>query len=188
MNFRGSLGYGEEFRELGNQEWGGKMLDDINDATKWAINRGFADPNRICIGGASYGGYAALQAVVKDASLYKCSISFAPVTDLNTFLDSLKDAVGYQSYIDYVQSDELSYNDISPIKNIDHLNVPVLLMHGTDDANVPVVQSRYFYKKMKDAGKNISYIEFENGDHSLSDQNYRVQFLKEIETFLKKYL
>lgn len=188
MNFRGSLGYGEEFRDLGYREWGGKMLDDINDATKWAIKNEFADPNRICIAGASYGGYAALQGVVKDGSLYKCSISFAPVTDLTTFMVSLEDAVGYQSYVDYVKSEELSYDEASPAQNLDRLNIPVLLMHGTDDANVPVVQSRDFYKKMKDARKNITYIEFEKGDHSLSDQKYRIQFLKEIEIFLEKYL
>ena len=92
MNYRGSTGYGNEFYNRGDHEWGGKMIDDINDGTKWMIKEGYSDPKRICIMGGSYGGYAALQGVVKDPSLYKCSIAFAPVTDLTVFLRHQKNS------------------------------------------------------------------------------------------------
>ncbi|MDG1858100.1 MAG: prolyl oligopeptidase family serine peptidase, partial [Emcibacteraceae bacterium] len=75
MNYRGSTGYGVEYLNLGKHQWGDKILNDINDGTKWAIEQGYADPNNICIMGDTYGGYAALQAIVKEQSLYKCSIA-----------------------------------------------------------------------------------------------------------------
>ncbi|MDG1707663.1 MAG: prolyl oligopeptidase family serine peptidase, partial [Emcibacteraceae bacterium] len=83
MNYRGSTGYGEEYRMLGYHEWGRKMLEDINDGAKWMVSQGYTDPERMCVIGWSYGGYAALQSIVKDQSLYKCSVAMAPVTDLD---------------------------------------------------------------------------------------------------------
>ncbi len=188
MNFRGSTGYGEAFRDLGFHEWGRKMLEDINDGTKWMIEQGIADPNRICIAGASYGGYAALQTVVKNNSLYKCSVAFAPMTDITSFLDGLKNDVNYKSYENYIKSDDWSFADGSPSMNINSINVPVLLAHGENDLNVKIGQSKSFFKKMKNADKKIKYIEFKDGDHFLDNQNHRIQFLREMEMFLAEHL
>jgi dipeptidyl aminopeptidase/acylaminoacyl peptidase len=90
MNFRGSDGYGQNFEEMGYHEWGGKMLEDINDGAKWMISEGIADPQRVCIMGGSYGGYAALQAGILKRGLYKCSIAFAPVTDMDYLITTEK--------------------------------------------------------------------------------------------------
>ncbi len=188
MNFRGSSGYGYQFSELGYKEWGRKMLEDINDGAKWAVELGYADPDNMCIMGGSYGGYAALQAVVKDPGLYKCSISFAPITDLSDFMVDRRLYTDYRIYENYVVSDDWSFEEASPSENIDKYNIPILLAHGVVDRSVQVDQSRKFYQAMNDEGKEIKYIEFEYGNHFLSNEEYRIQFLTEVEQFLAKHL
>tara|TARA_R110002073_G_scaffold59999_3_gene150815 strand:- start:356 stop:2323 length:1968 start_codon:yes stop_codon:yes gene_type:complete len=188
MNFRGSSGFGTDFTALGYQEWGRKMLEDINDGTKWVIEAGYADADKICIMGGSYGGYASLQAIVKDPSLYKCSVSFAPITDLSSFMRYRKRYTDYSIYENFVVSDEWTLDEASPAENIESFNVPVLLLHGDIDRSVRVEQSRDFYKVMKKADKDIKYIEFEGSNHFLSTEVHRIEFLKQVEKFLKKNL
>lgn len=188
MNYRGSTGYGAEFEQKGHQEWGRKMLEDINDGAKWMIDEGYANPDRLCIMGGSYGGYAALQGVVKDSNLYKCSVSFAPIADMSSYMAYRKRYADYKTYENYVLSDEWTLDDASPINNIDKINIPVLLIHGNIDRRVRVQQSREFYDKMEKAGKDIKYIEFEDGDHFLSNEEHRIEFLSEVERFLAEHL
>lgn len=186
MNYRGSTGYGEAFRKAGYHEWGGKMLDDIDDGTKWMIEKGYADPNNICIMGASYGGYAALQNSARGDVNYKCAIAFAPISNISALMHHLRNINGFKAYFEYVQSDKWTFEEVSPSSNIDKINIPVLLMHGSDDLSVTVLQSRSFYESMKEAGKDIRYVEFEDEGHFLSSEKYRIQLLKEIETFLQR--
>ncbi len=188
MNYRGSTGYGNQYRDMGKHQWGGKMIDDINDGANWMIEQGYADPKRICIVGASYGGYAALQSVVKDPSIYKCSVAFAPVANLNNRVQYYKDFGDTNFYIDYIESDDYTLEEASPSFNIDKLNIPILLIHGVEDRSVRVSQSQFFYSKMKRAGKDIKYIEWKDGDHFLSKEKHRIEFLEEIGRFLKKNL
>lgn len=188
MNYRGSTGYGLDFEKRGNQEWGRKMLEDINDGTKWIIEQGYSDPDKICIMGGSYGGYASLQAPIKNPSLYKCSVAFAPVADLRKFMSDQRNYFGYKIYENYVKSDEWTIAEASPIENIDTLNIPVFLAHGDIDRSVNVNQSQRFYKAMKKAGKEIIYHEYEDGDHFFSNEKDRIEFLSEVEKFLKNNL
>lgn len=188
MNYRGSTGYGEEFRRLGYHEWGRKMLYDINDGAKWMIDRGYANPEKMCIMGGSYGGYAALQSIVLGEIEYKCSVAFAPVSHIQGLIQSLKDAPGIKSYKSYVESEEWSFDEASPSYNVDRINVPVLLFHGSKDMNVPIVQSRGFRDRMEDANKELKYVEFEDGDHFLSNEKHRIRFLKETGKFLDEHL
>ncbi len=188
MNFRGSTGYGDGFRELGKHQWGGKMISDINDGTRWMVEQGYADPERICIVGGSYGGYAALQSPIADPSLYKCSVALAPVTNLKNRVEYYKDFGDTNSYIDYIESDKYTLEEASPSLNADKINIPVLLLHGDKDRSVRVSQSQFFYNNMQSAGKDIKYIEWEDGDHFLSKEQHRVEFLHEMGLFLKKHL
>ena len=185
MNYRGSTGYGSHYEELGHKEWGGKMLDDINDGAHWMIEQGYADPKRLCIVGASYGGYAALQTLVKEPDLYKCSVAFAPVTSMLSLFNDFKKFVGLRErYMPYIRSEESSLSDISPHSNIDKINVPVLLVHGTEDRSVDYKHGKMFAKRMKRKKKDIRFITLEDGDHHLSLQKHRVKFLQEMEKFL----
>ncbi len=180
MNYRGSTGYGQEFMEKGYHEWGRKMLEDINDGTKWMIEQGYADPENICIVGASYGGYAALQGAIKDPALYKCSVAFAPVTNLRKEFQF--------TITTYMESQEWSKKEASPSDNVDKLNLPILMFQGDLDENVDVDITRRFYKKMRNRGKDITYFEFEGEDHYLKNQKYRIKMLSEMEKFLEKHL
>ncbi|MCC3859745.1 alpha/beta hydrolase family protein [Pseudemcibacter aquimaris] len=188
MNYRGSTGLGADFEIMGHQEWGRKMLEDINDGTHWMIDSGITDPDKVCVMGGSYGGYAALQTLVMEQELYKCSIAFAPVADLQDFLNYRRRFTGYRTYLNYVTSDDWRVDDASPSDNLDKINVPVLLIHGDQDRSVRVEQSINFHEKMDDAGKDIKYIEFKDGDHFLSREEHRIEFLREVEKFLNKHL
>ena len=186
MNYRGSTGYGETFRKAGYHEWGGKMLDDIDDGANWMIAQGFADPDNICIMGASYGGYAALQNSARGGVDYKCAVAFAPISNISALMHHLRNINGFQAYLEYVDSDEWTFEEASPSSNIDKINIPVLVMHGSNDLSVTVMQSRSFYKSMKEAGKDIRYVEFEGGGHFLISEKFRMQLLSEIEIFLER--
>ncbi len=188
MNYRGSTGYGDEFESLGNQEWGGKMIDDINDGTQWLIKEGVANPEKICIMGWSYGGYAALQAPIASADTYKCSIAGAAVSNMPSFMIYQRKYTGYRRYKDYIKSDETSLNDISPYHHMDKLKLPVLMFHGEKDRRVPFKQSIKFVDEMKSQGNNIKFVNLESADHHLSREKDRVLYLREVESFLKEHL
>jgi len=188
MNYRGSTGYGDEFESLGKQEWGGKMIDDINDGTQWLIKEGIANPEKICIMGWSYGGYAALQAPIASADTYKCSIAGGAVSNMPSFMIYQRQYTGYRRYKDYVKSDETSLVDISPYHQMEKLKLPVLMFHGTEDRSVPFKQAIKFVDEMKNHGKSIKFVNLESADHHLSREKDRVLYLKEVENFLKQHM
>ncbi len=186
MNYRGSIGYGPELYYKGDREYGRGMLDDINDGAKWMISQGISDPDRICIMGASYGGYAALQAPVRAQKLYKCIVAMAPVTDMNR----IKREEWYTAdfYWDLMKDDSQSYSDISPYDQIDNIKPPILMVHGQQDNIVSSIHSEWMAERLKKKGKDFKFIAFEDGDHHLSLQKNRIKFLQEVEIFLKKHL
>lgn len=194
--FRGSTGFGYKYAEAGKRQWGGIMQNDVTDSLKWAIEKGWADKDRACIIGASYGGYAALAGVTMTPDLYKCAVSGAGVSDLNLMLkseiksngknsratDYWKEHIGFDKYT----TEEIA--KISPINLVDKIKVPVLLIHGDDDTVVLPEQSKKMEAAMKKAGKDVRYVVLKNEDHWLSRRETRTQFLTEIENFLKPIL
>ncbi len=193
-NYRGSKGYGRKFTEAGLQQWGLKMQDDISDGVKKLIADGIADPKRICIVGASYGGYAALAGATFTPDLYACAMSFAGVSDLNDFMftqrsDTGKDSQGtsfWKSRVgsDWDNSDKLKAT--SPALHAAQVKCPILLMHGKGDTTVRIKQSMIEYEALKDAGKDVRFIRFDGEDHYLNFADTRIRMLKELEAFLKK--
>ena len=188
MNFRGSTGYGYDFMKAGLGQWGGQMQDDIEDATKWAIDQGIADSKRICIVGGSYGGYAALMGAAT-SDLYQCAVSFAGVSDLLYLLDESR-RYGGEEVLRIMLGDksrsELSAT--SPVNLTDQIKVPVLLVQGDDDSRVLLKHGRKMRDAMEDSGVNYIYIEQEDSDHFLTLKRNRLQFFKETEKFLKKHI
>jgi dipeptidyl aminopeptidase/acylaminoacyl peptidase len=193
-NYRGSKGYGRKFTEAGLHQWGRAMNDDIADGVKKLIADGIADPKRICIVGASYGGYAALAAATFTPDLYACAMSFAGVSDLSEFMftqrsDTGKDSQGtsfWKSRIgsDWEDSDMLKAT--SPALHADRVKCPILLMHGEGDTTVRINQSAIEYQALKDAGKDVTFIRVTGEDHYLNFADTRIRMLKELEAFLKK--
>lgn len=177
MNHRGSSGYGEEFIEKGFYEIGRNIINDINDGAKWMIEKGYSNADKICAFGFNgLSGYAALQVASTEPELYKCVSAFAPATDLERHLST------------FYESKTWEFDEKSPFYNTDKLNVPILLAHGDVDQSAHVDHSRVFSRRLKRNGGDIKYLEFENEDHLLNNQEYRIEFLKETEKFLAKHL
>jgi dipeptidyl aminopeptidase/acylaminoacyl peptidase len=187
-NFRGSSGYGHDFMMRAVGGYGLEMQDDLEDATRFLIDQKIADPKRICIVGASYGGYAALMGATKTPDLFQCAISFAGISDLIKMRDHYGQTI--QSTIAQKQfgNDASQLKQTSPLRMVEKVKIPILLLHGKDDTTVPVEQSRMMAEELKDAGKNYEYIEFADGTHHLDYLPDRKQTFEAMDKFLKKYL
>ena len=191
VNFRGSSGYGESFARSQMQKWGLELQDDLTDATKWMISEKIADPNRICIVGHSYGGYAALMGAIKTPDLYRCAVSSAGVTDLlgliahdSRFLED--EILNWQFGSRFF--DRARLKKTSPVNNADKIKIPILLIHGDEDRVVPVKQSKDMYSALKSKHKKVKLIIQEGGNHRYSQYTHLLEFLTELEIFLEKNL
>jgi acetyl esterase/lipase len=195
-NFRGSDGFGRAFAESGYGEWGRKMQDDVTDSVKMLVDKGTADPARICIVGASYGGYAALAGAALTPDLYRCAVSIAGVSDLDDFITFRKrnwgsDSEGYTYWLKAIgdpDKDKQKLRETSPVHLADKIRIPVLLIHGTDDFVVPISQSRDMKKALDRAGKPTELIEFEKEGHSFLMAHNEIRMLSSIDKFLGKHL
>lgn len=186
--FRGSTGYGRELQVAGHQQWGLSMQDDVTDGTRWLVQQKWADPKRICIVGASYGGYAALEGVEKEPDLYKCAVAFAPVTDLVDLSSESFDFAFGEFDRDQIGRDLNQLAKTSPTRHVDAIRVPVLLMHGRQDFVVPVSHSEKFAAAMNKAGKKVETLYLDHADHYLSRQADRTDVFSAMTRFLAAQL
>ncbi|WP_179957518.1 alpha/beta hydrolase family protein [Exilibacterium tricleocarpae] len=184
MNFRGSTGYGIEFMRAGFKNWGRLMQDDITDGVNWLIKKGIGDPERMCIVGASYGGYAAMMGLVKTPELYKCAVSFAGISDLPKFVFAQRNKIK----LNQIGDSWKQLSETSPLHQVDRITAPLLIFHGEKDRVVPASQTRAMIKALKSAKKEYTYIELPNGDHYLSNQENRLLLFREMEIFLAQHL
>jgi dienelactone hydrolase len=156
VNYRGSGGYGAGFQRRGYRQWGLSMQDDLTDATHWAIDQGYATPGHICIYGASYGGYAALEGVVREPDLYRCAIGYAGVYDLRVQLDKsdTRESNMGNSYLDLVLGrDRQALLARSPLAGVSRIKANLLLIHGKSDPRVPFKNFSEFTSALDKAGK-----------------------------------
>lgn len=185
MNFRGSEGLGFEHRQAGLAGWGKDMQNDIQDGALSLIEKGIANPDKVCIAGASYGGYAALMGVVKTPDFYQCAISFAGVSDVVELVREHRSFTSGHNVVDkQVGKIGEGLKEASPINFASKVRVPVLLVHGNMDRQVDVEHSRAMHAALKDAGKNVTYIELEGEDHHLSAEHHRLTMFKAMDEFL----
>lgn len=181
-NYRGSSGYGDAwFKNNGFQSWD-VAIGDVNDAGKWLVAQGIADPAKLAIVGWSYGGYAALQSAVIDPSLYKAIVAIAPVTDLGLLKEGAhpltKRYIGEGPHI----------RAGSPAQNVSKITAPVLMFHGTLDSNVAISQAQRMEDRLKSAGKSVELVTYERLDHYLEDSQARIDMLKRSDAFLRRSL
>lgn len=188
MNFRGSSGYGHSFMKAGLQNWGLEMQNDVEDGTRWLIDQGIADPNRICIVGASYGGYAALMGVATTPDLYQCAVSVAGVTDVEYLVKSSRRYSNHEIVKKQVGEDYDALYQRSPISQAEKIKVPILLIHGTKDRVVRFRHSEEMFDELEDHDKNVELIELEDGDHYLSSNEHRLTTFKALDRFLAQHL
>ena len=198
MNFRGSGGYGTKFRAAGYREWGGKMQDDVTDAVQWAVNSGVADAERVCIFGASYGGYAALMGAAMTPELYKCAISYSGVTDLVTLFQPRVAVAGFHSdrspeeieYWNRVMGDrrDTTYlRERSPVANAAKIRAPVFIAHGEQDLIVPFANATDMRDALVQAHKTVEFFSRPDEGHGFDQEANQIALFTQIEQFLQKY-
>jgi len=195
-NFRGSDGFGLAFIEKGYGEWGRKMQDDVTDGVQVLVDRKIVDPRRICIVGASYGGYAALAGAAFTPDLYRCAISVSGVSDLRAMLKSRGKVFGKESdiYAYWVKQigdpdrDPARIDAVSPALHADQIKVPVLLIHGDQDDIVPYEQSKIMKKALDKSGRPTELITLEDEGHSGFTEDDARLVLTSIENFLARHL
>ena len=190
-NFRGSTGYGHAFMAAGHGEWGGLMQDDIADGTRALAESGQVDPDRICILGFSYGGFAALSGVIRDPDLFQCAFAGSGVYDLPDFLDFKSDDDGVSEYWTELIGDasdpdvRARLEAVSPRRQARQVRVPVMIYHGERDRIAPVQQARDMSAALEQAGVAHIYQEDPDAGHNWSsndDANRRL--LRNIRDFL----
>ena len=194
LNYRGTGNYGRDFEEAGYGEWGTKMQDDLADATLWAINQGFADKDRVCMHGISYGGYASMHAAVRHPDLYQCVIPEAGLYDIELQwdkADSFRNASeAYKnSYIiqSFGSMEKKVLEERSPAFNADKVQVPVFLIHGEDDVRVPIDNAYVMEEALKKAGKEVKTYYKPDG-HGFHVIDYRIESFEEIFDFLEEHI
>ena len=188
MNFRGSSGYGYKWLHDAHQDWGGLTYADITDGAHWAIAQGIADPQRMCILGWSFGGYAALLGAVRNGDLYRCSVSIAGVSDLRELLYDERNFSSGEIGRLQIGTDWDKLKADSPRLHAADVNMPVLLIHGDHDYQVFKHHSTDMAKALKHAGKKYEYVEIDGGTHQLWREAERITLLRSVEKFLAENL
>jgi len=193
MNFRGSTGYGRKFWEAGFKEWGGKMQDDITDGVHWLIQQGLADSERVAIYGASYGGYAVLEGLVKTPDLYAAGVDYVGVSNLFTFfktippywapyLEMMYEMVGHP------EKDKDWFQQHSPALNAEKIRRPLLVAQGAKDPRVNIDESNQIVEALRRRGVEVEYIVKENEGHGFQNEENRFEFYEIMEKFLQTHL
>jgi dipeptidyl aminopeptidase/acylaminoacyl peptidase len=191
-NFRGSTGFGKPYVEAATGQIGRKMQDDLDDGVAWLASRGIADPKKVCIMGASYGGYAALWGAVRNPDIYRCSISFAGVTDIRAMLRyDRSNWVARRYYRDWRERlkgpEDFDLDKVSPLEQAAKIRTPVLIAHGDKDGTVPLSQSKRLHEALQKAGIKHDYVVYPGEGHGFGKVENSVDFLKRVDAFLAKH-
>ncbi len=194
--FRGSTGYGAAHAHAGWKQWGLKMQDDIADGARWAVAQGSADPKRICIAGASYGGYATLMGLIKDPDLFRCGIDWVGVTDIHLMYDSgwLSESdlpaswkrYGMPELVGDAVKDADQLRATSPLQQAARLKQPLLMAYGGVDLRVPLIHGEKFYQAVKAGNPNVEWIKYGEEAHGWALPKNRIDFWTRVEHFLDK--
>jgi dipeptidyl aminopeptidase/acylaminoacyl peptidase len=193
-DFRGSTGYGARHFMAGWKQWGLKMQDDIADGARWAIAQGIADPKRICIAGAGYGGYAALMGLVKDTDLYRCGVDWGGITDIaplydgawifkTDLTDEWKD-YGMRELIGDPDKDAEQFKATSPLRQAARIHQPLLMAYGGPDYSMSMFQGRKLYAAVIETNKQVEWIDYQ--DWPLP--KIQIDFWSRVEKFLDKHI
>lgn len=193
VNFRGSAGFGWAFLSKGFGEWGRKMQTDLSDGVRYLASEGIVDPKRVCITGASYGGYAALAGAAFDKGVYRCAAAVAAPADLRKLVAFSRNQSGVGAlryWTRFMGAENLgdpALQVISPSEHVDKIDIPVLLVHGKDDTIVPLSQSNLMADALKRAGKPVELVVMPGEDHWLTSGDTRLQTLQAVVAFLEKH-
>ncbi|HZR60793.1 MAG TPA: S9 family peptidase [Xanthobacteraceae bacterium] len=193
VNFRGSVGYGRSFWEASFRQWGKTMQDDVTDGVKYVVEQGLADPKRIAIYGASYGGYATLAGLAFTPELYACGVDYVGVSNLFTFLKTIppywKPMLDmFYEMVGNPEKDKELLTAASPVLHADRIRAPLLIAQGAQDPRVNIDESDQMVAALQKHGVPVEYIVKDNEGHGFHNEENRFEFYEAMEKFLDKYL
>lgn len=191
VNYRGSDGFGQAFERAGHRQWGLKIMDDIVDATRWATASGRIDGTRVCLWGTSFGGYASLMGVAREPDLYRCAISTAGATNLivtRKWGDTQRTAWGRRYLDEAVGDDEHALFEQSPVRHVDRIRAPLLLVHGQHDDRVSFEHARAMVAAMEKARKPVDTLFFTDETHGIYGEENRREYYGRVLDFLRTHL
>jgi dipeptidyl aminopeptidase/acylaminoacyl peptidase len=194
--FRGTEGFGFRFLSAGYRKWGDQMQDDLEDAVKWAVAEGIANPDRVCFYGASYGGYAAMWGAIKNAKIIKCAVAFVGVSSIDYLFDNAQTDVSQLAekstlmveQIGDPKTERARFKRVSPLDNADQVGVPILLAYGALDVRVPLAHGNDFRAALDKYHKPYEWLLYDHEGHGFNREENVFDFYNHVEQFLAKYL
>ncbi len=193
-NFRGTTGLGLKHQLASYKQWGLAMQDDLTDSAMWAVKQGIADAKRMCIYGASYGGYAAMQALVRTPELFQCAANLAGITDLQLFhsvsWSDMSDS-DFQRYLLPVMvgdpdRDRAQLRATSPAQHADKFKAPVFMAYGSEDRRVPIIHGERMRDALEKLGKPVEWMVKTEEGHGFVKLENRVEFYSRLEAFIRR--
>lgn len=193
MNFRGSTSYGREFMEASFKQWGQNMQNDITDGVNWLVEQGIADPERVAIYGASYGGYATLAGLTFTPDLYACGVDYVGVSNLFTFMETIPPY--WTQYLEMLyemvgnpDTDSTMLAEYSPALQADKITAPLFIAQGANDPRVKKSESDQMVEAMRERGVDVEYMVKENEGHGFHNEENRFEFYRAMEKFLAGHM
>jgi dipeptidyl aminopeptidase/acylaminoacyl peptidase len=193
VNFRGSSGYGKEFLNAGNREWAGKMHDDLIDGVDWIVQQGVADPKKVAIMGASYGGYATLVGLTFTPDVFAAGVDLVGISNIITWFNSIPpywapSKARFAQRMGDPDKEEEFLKSRSPLFFVDRIKVPLVIGQGANDVRVKQAESDQIVDAMRQANRSVEYVVYTDEGHGLARPENRLHFFAKAEEFLAKYL
>lgn len=193
VNYRGSTGYGKNFLNAGDREWGGKMHDDLVDAVEWLVGEGIADRERVAIFGGSYGGYAALVGATFTPEVFRCAVDIVGPSSLLTLIESIPPywvplLSNFKRRVGDPETEKAFLESRSPLFKASEVRIPMLIAQGANDPRVKQAEAEQFVKALKEKGIDHEYMLFEDEGHGFAKPENRMTFFAAAEKFLAKHL
>jgi dipeptidyl aminopeptidase/acylaminoacyl peptidase len=192
INFRGSTGYGKKVLQAGFRERGGKMSTDLLDGKRWAVEQGFADPNKTCIYGESYGGYAVLIAIAFTPDEFVCGAESYGASNLVSLLKSFPPywtlyRLQWERRVGKLEEEEF-LKSRSALFKVQQIKAPLLIGQGMNDPRVVKAESDQMVEALRKAGKDVQYIVFPDEGHGFVRPENREKWFAATEAFLARHL
>lgn len=191
VNYRGSGGRGVDFQEAGYLKWGTRIQQDLIDGVAWAVKQDFADKDRVCVYGASFGGYSAMMTTIRAPGMFKCAVGYAGIYDLKMMYKKgdIRDSKSGRSYLHTVIGrDDADLDANSPVKLADKIGVPVFLVHGEDDQRAPFAQAKAMRAALDAAHKPYEWMSKPGEGHGFYSEKNNIELYDKLQAFLEKYI
>jgi len=191
VNFRGSTGYGDGFLAAGERQWGGNIQRDIAEAVQWAVDQGYADKNRICIYGASFGGYSAMMNPIRYPDLYQCAAGYAGVYDLELLYkegDVPRRNRGVAYLTKTIGESETELKENSPLYHTDALNLPLFIIHGEKDERAPVSHAEALLEKVGEDSKSVQSLIAPTEGHGFYSEENNLELYTQLLSFFDTHI